>query len=375
MNVSASPTALTVEQKRALYRDGYVVVPNAVAPELVDAALARIRRAKKGESLSGEREMTDLVNASSVTPVLHEVMGRFDPPTHCQIGVNKRSEPGDHFNNLGYRDRDMPYYGAQTHMDGLITIAAPQEVQEGTPEEIYHRYFASGPKGDLGRSPDVMGHNMVPMFQDPEMTLGNGSFTAFVFVCLNDQSVEGCGQTALLRGAHHAVERFFRGQYAANGHLGPEGPRWPRLNHDAPNRCGLVYLPDEVREQFLDETSEVHARRPPLAASDPDPDASRRRVHHELPHSAFGDAERARYRVAQEHHLPHPQQAPPAGQGGQRRLRPSRPRPDGRVARIRGRQRSVGALEARAVQHVARVGRDGGDRRRGARQGGSRLTP
>ena len=257
MNVSASPTALTVEQKRALYRDGYVVVPNAVAPELVDAALARIRRAKKGESLSGEREMTDLVNASSVTPVLHEVMGRFDPPTHCQIGVNKRSEPGDHFNNLGYRDRDMPYYGAQTHMDGLITIAAPQEVQEGTPEEIYHRYFASGPKGDLGRSPDVMGHNMVPMFQDPEMTLGNGSFTAFVFVCLNDQSVEGCGQTALLRGAHHAVERFFRRQYETNGHLGPEGPGWPRLNHDAPNRCGLVYLPDEVREQFLDETSEA----------------------------------------------------------------------------------------------------------------------
>ena len=257
MNVSASPTALTVEQKRVLYRDGYVVVPRAVAPELVEAALARIRRAKKGESLSGEREMTDLVNASSVTPILHEVMGRFDPPTHCQIGVNKRAEPGDHFNNLGYRDRDMPYYGAQTHMDGLITIAAPQEVQEGTPEEIYHRYFASGPKGDLGRSPDVMGHNMVPMFQDPGMTLGNGSFTAFVFVCLNDQSVEGCGQTALLRGAHHAVERFFRRQYETNGHLGPEGPGWPRLNHDAPNRCGLVYLPDEVREQFLDETSEA----------------------------------------------------------------------------------------------------------------------
>ena len=257
MNMSVSPAALTLEQKRALYRDGYVVVPKAVAPELVEAALARIRRAKKGEHIGSDPEMTDLVNASSVTPILHEAMGQFDPPAVCQVGVNKPSEPGDHFNNLGYRDRDMPYYGAQTHMDGLITITAPQEVQEGTPEEIYHRYFASGPKGDIGRSPDVMGHNMVPMFQDPEMTLGNGSFTAFVFVCLTDQTVEGCGQTALLRGAHHAVERFFRWQYETNGHLGPEGPGWAAPQpRPRPNRCGLVYLPDPVQDEFVDETSE-----------------------------------------------------------------------------------------------------------------------
>jgi hypothetical protein len=67
---------------------------------------------------------------------------------------------------------------------------------------------------------------------------------------------EGRGQTALLRGAHHAAEKFFRWQYETNGKLGPEGPGWPRLNHEAPNRCGLVYLPEAVRDQFLDETSE-----------------------------------------------------------------------------------------------------------------------
>jgi hypothetical protein len=150
----------------------------------------------------------------------------------------------------------MPYYGAESHVDGSLTIAMPQEVQQGSPEEIYKRYIASGPKGDLGRSPDVIGHNMVPLFEDPEMTLGLGSFTAFVFVCLNDQSVEGCGQTALLRGAHHAVESFFRMQRSTNNHLGPEGPGWPRFDHSAPNRCGLVYLPEAVRDQFLDESSE-----------------------------------------------------------------------------------------------------------------------
>jgi hypothetical protein len=247
---------LSHEQKLALYRDGYVILKNVVPQALVDRALDRIKRAEKGENLGPANEMTDLVNASAITPILHEAIGPFDPPSVCQVGVLKPREPGDHFNNLGYRDRDMPYYGAETHVDGSMTIRIPQEVQAGSGDEIYARYVASGPKRDLGRSPDVIGHNMVPMFEDPSMTLGLGSFTAFAFVCLNDQTREGCGQTALLKGAHHAVERFFRWQRDTNNHLGVEGPGWPRLNHEAPNRCGLVYLPQAVRDEFIDETSE-----------------------------------------------------------------------------------------------------------------------
>ena len=92
------------------------------------------------------------------------------------------------------------------------------------------------------------------MFNDPERTLNIGSFTAFVFVCLNvrcqrpthspepltaepaerlarnsaqDQSVEGRGQTAVLPGAHHAIERFFRNQRdSPSGVLGPGGEGW-----------------------------------------------------------------------------------------------------------------------------------------------------
>ena len=250
-------TTLTLEQKQTLYRDGYIVVKNAVSQSLVDAALDCHANTKKGEYAGSKQPMTDLVNASAVTPVLHDAMGYFDPPIVCQVGFNPVREPSSRFNNLGYHERDQPYYAAESHMDGLCTIGVPQEVQEGTPEEIYNRYIASGPKGDLGRSADVMGHNMVPLFEDPEMTLGMGSFTAFVFVCLNDQTREGCGQTALLKGAHHATEKFFRWQRSVNGCIGPEGPGWPRLNHEAPNRCGLVYLPQMVREQFLDESSEA----------------------------------------------------------------------------------------------------------------------
>ena len=247
---------LSLEQKRDLYRDGFLVLKKVIPEELVEASLDRIKRAKKGENLGGEKEMIDLVNASPLTPILHEAMGYFDPPVHCQVGVIKQTLPGEHFNSLGYKDKDMPYYGAQIHMDGSQTINGPQEVQEGTEEEIYYRYIASGPKGDLGRSPDVMGHNMVPLFQDPEMTLALGSFTAFVFVCLNDQTEEGRGQTSLLKGAHHEMEKFFRWQYETNGHLGPEGPGWPRINYESANRCGLFYMPDSVQQKFVDETAE-----------------------------------------------------------------------------------------------------------------------
>ena len=248
---------LSAEEKRTLYRDGYLIIKNAVSNELVEAALARIKAAKPGENLGPDPAMTNLVNESDVTPVLHEAMGYFDPPHTCQVGVRKVSAPGDHFNQLGYHEKDQPYFAAEPHVDGSMTIAIPQTVQEGSEQEIYDRYIASGPKGNLGRSPDVMGHNMVPMFEDPAMTLGLGSFTAFVFVCLNDQTQPGCGQTTLLKGAHHSVERFFQWQYAQNAHVGVEGPGWPRLDHDVPNRCGLIYLPQSVQDEFIDETSET----------------------------------------------------------------------------------------------------------------------
>ena len=254
--MSTKPRTLTDDDKRTLYRDGYIIVKNAVASGLIETALRRIKAAKKGEHLGTTDEMTNLVNASDITPILQEAMGHFDPPSNCQVAVNKARPPGEYFNNLGYRDKDMPYYGAESHMDGLCTIGVPQTVQEGPEDEIYLRHIASGPKGDLGRHPEVIGHNTVPLFQDPEMTLGMGSFTAFVFVCLNDQTREGCGQTSLLKGAHHATERFLRWQRETDGRMGPEGPGWPRLNFEAPNRCGHVYLPEMVREQFLDDDCE-----------------------------------------------------------------------------------------------------------------------
>ena len=249
-------TAMTPAQKQQFYRDGFIVLKQAVPQDLVDAALQCLRDRKQGEYVGPRKEMTDLLNASSLTPILHDSMGAFDPAVNCQVALNGVREPGEQFVSLGYRDKDIPYYAAGIHMDGNITMAAPQEVQQGTPEEIYARHFATGPKGDIGRSAEVVGHNFGVLFQDPALTLSLGSFTAFAIVALNDQTQEGCGQTAVLPGAHHHTERFFRWQYETNGRLGPEGPGWPRLNHETPNRCGMNYLPQAVWDAYLDERSE-----------------------------------------------------------------------------------------------------------------------
>ena len=246
---------LTEDEKRKLYADGYVIVRQAVPKALVEAARARIRGAGRGDNLWMDTALTDLVNRSHLTPVLNEALGQFDPPSACQVGILKRRDPGEYYNSVGYRDCDMPHYGAELHMDGNITIRAPQEPMEGSPEEIYRRYIASGPRGDIGRSAEVMGHNNTPLFQDPEMTLSLGSFNAFLFVCLNDQTEEGRGQTMVLPRSHHASERFFRWQRAQNDCIGPEGPGWSRLDTSAANRCGMVYMPDAMRDEFTDDDS------------------------------------------------------------------------------------------------------------------------
>lgn len=57
--------AMTLEQKRDFYRDGYVILKNVVPQDMVVAAHARIERRKEGENLAKAREMTDLVNSTA----------------------------------------------------------------------------------------------------------------------------------------------------------------------------------------------------------------------------------------------------------------------------------------------------------------------
>mgnify|MGYP006160428797 CR=1 FL=1 len=250
-------TQLTDDEKRAFYQDGFVVLRDIVPQELVVTAQERYQAAKAGDDLTHATQFTDLINLSPLTPIMRDAMGEFDPPSGARHLVRASGEkPGDHFNALGYLDKDLPYYGANLHMDGQAVFKTPQQPAAGSPEEIYERYISTGRKGDVGRCAESTGINFSPLFHDPAMTNALGGFTAFLFVCLSDQTMPGGGQTNVLRGAHHATEEFFRWQYRQGARFGNEGPGWPRLNHDVPNRCGYRHLPDSIYEQFTDESSE-----------------------------------------------------------------------------------------------------------------------
>ncbi len=248
------------DARRRFFHDGYIILKDVVPEGLVNAARARIKAAKKGESLAPAPELSDLVNLSDVTPILNELMGEFDPPSMTHVGVIKKSEPGEHYNPLGYQDKDLPYYGHSLHAEGLFTGATPQSPVTGSEEERYRMMIASGPKGDIGRSADVVGVNTDPLFQDPEMTLAVGSFTAFAIVPLNDQMLEGSGQTAVVPGGHNVLEQYYRWQMEQGGIVGPEGPGWDRFDYTAPNGAGHRYLPDAVQQKLIELVGEEPMR-------------------------------------------------------------------------------------------------------------------
>lgn len=216
-------TGLTDAQKLQLFRDGYIIIKGAVSKEITAAAKAAIKaaaaqgKANTATARSGGQPaapvnigasdpMLNLVNTSRVTPILNDLMGYFDPPKACQVGVLPPRQAGDQYTAVGYRDRDVPYYGANTHMDGICTISSgvPQdrsEVDGLTHDEKYQHYVNAGMdprtggkeplnagktdmprdgRPEVGRSCEVVGENGgVPLFNDPDCTLGIGSFTAY----------------------------------------------------------------------------------------------------------------------------------------------------------------------------------------------------
>ena len=213
--------ALSAEQKRSLLRDGYVHIKQCIPKELTSAARAAIEEAERDPQVSdgsvrptGSKMMdavrqigtkhvaTDIVNRSPLASILTDLMGKFEEPQACQIAytpVNTKAvEELKGFGVSGYENKDMPYHGAWLHHDGLCGIVpAVTEPVRGTKEEVYEFLMehATLNGADTGRSAETIGSNVVPLFMDPEMTLGVGSFTAFVITALHDQRLEGSGQT------------------------------------------------------------------------------------------------------------------------------------------------------------------------------------
>ena len=81
------PMYVTDEQRQEFFHRGYIILKGVVPDKLVEKAQSRIKNAEKGENLMAANEITDLVNKSYVTPILNEMMGEFDPPSLCQVGI------------------------------------------------------------------------------------------------------------------------------------------------------------------------------------------------------------------------------------------------------------------------------------------------
>jgi len=266
-------------QKRKFYEDGYIILENIVPDKLIENALKVVKnknfisdkngnRKKVAESqiknlkddlpdyFSKNTKLCDLINKTNAKLILKELIGEYDPPTACHPAIQvKKKKLINHFTSNGYLEKDVPFNGSILHIDGILTIHLPQKRFTGDNKDIYKEFLSYGPKGYIGITPEVVGHNFVPLFQDPQMTLGIGSFTALVFFALTDQLEPGFGQTAVLPGAHHDMMKFLNFQKDFNNHVGIEGEGWPRLDYKASNGCGINYLPEYVYKKYTDNSS------------------------------------------------------------------------------------------------------------------------
>ena len=240
--------AMDIEQKRSFYRDGFVVLPGVVPPEMVAAARRRIFAGLGGgeRARGDEAVFMDLLAATDIAPILDEMLGRVADVRGVQLASRFPTDPSDSVNESGYPDRDTPFFGWHGHLDGLWNGATPmhQDVEQPMTADQLAAWDEEPSRNGCRKA-----------FPDRNANIMN--FTALVGVALSDQTENGAGNVGLLKGAHHEMERFFQKQRDEGGPLGPDGPDWPRVDTDAPNGSGLRHYPEAVREAFRPHGAET----------------------------------------------------------------------------------------------------------------------
>ena len=237
------------DQKKALYRDGFVVLPGLIPAERVAAArrdvfasLGRLRAdalaigpdadadkarqaaesARMSTFAGGQGVYMDLYHATPLAAVVQELIGEVLPVRHCQLPITFPTDPGAHINEAGYADRDTPYHGWHGHLDGLWNGATPmhQRTDRKMTDAESAAWFQDPSRNGCQRA-------------FPEHATNLMGFTALLAVALSDQTEEGSGNLGLLKGAHHEMERFFP---QAARRRRPAWPGRPRLAKDGHQR-------------------------------------------------------------------------------------------------------------------------------------------
>ena len=270
--------AMTDAQKRSLYRDGFVVLPDMAPQDAVTAARRRLFMALgAGARPDGSAAVfTDLLNGTDLAPLATEALGAIRPAKFCQLASSFPTEPDDRINEAGYCNRETPFHGWHGHLDGLWNGATPMHQRTDVPMTAAERDAWHGEPSRNGCRKTF-----------PQLGANIMNFAALVAVALSDQTREGVGNVGVLRGAHHEMEAFFQRQRDAGGPLGPDGPDWERVDVEAPNGTGLRHYPEAVRRAFAhDGTTTQDGRfwpRPTLLRMAPGDAAL---ILHATPHSA-----------------------------------------------------------------------------------------
>lgn len=241
---SLHPPRLADVEKRQLYRDGYIVIKNAISQDMAQAAkdLVDSNPTNEGYTTNKDPRTVGLYNDSILVDVLDEVMGPHSRPI---TGFVASTQPGQSDAVIG-RSFDLDRVPTPAcHVDGgwagLCPMSRSQILASG---QTLHTWGSDGDPKSMGPAGGA------PLWQDPARTLAIGSFTAFVGVCLNDQTTPGKGQIAVRRGAHEAVEAFFKMQRSEGGPLGGSGPLWPRLVPAGDDQASAGAMPEALVKSY-----------------------------------------------------------------------------------------------------------------------------
>lgn len=238
----SSSVVVSVDQKRHLRDDGFIVVKGAVPERVVAAARDLItaslpkdeRRLLVPGELATHPSVVGLLYDGALDGILQHLMGPFPPVISCQVAVT----PGH--DKLG----GVP----GTHVDGGWSGPIPTTAEEIDP--VTHR-----PKDAaryFGENDEKRGANDGLLWMDPARRIACGSYTVLVGVCLSDQTAPGGGQFGVLKGLHEEVEQAFCRQRDSGGIIGAEGYDWPRMKIGRSGRPYMNGLPDTIRARADD---------------------------------------------------------------------------------------------------------------------------
>ncbi|MBS03857.1 MAG: hypothetical protein CMQ24_14270 [Gammaproteobacteria bacterium] len=253
---------LTLEEKRRLARDGFLILRDVVPLDRVNAARRTLNEAMgalRGSAMRAvaaqtledlepsvnqlaaagvQPQFVDLFNETPLISIMSDLLGHVPPAAGAQLAALYPSVDDDQVNEAGYRNADTPNYGWCGHLDGLWNGAT------STPP--VDRKLSDGEERAWHETPSTNGTARYY----PELNTNIANFAALVGVPLSDQRQAGVGNLGLLKGAHRRIEKFFQWQREKGGPLGPEGPGWERIDDNVPNEHGLVHYPRKVRDAY-----------------------------------------------------------------------------------------------------------------------------